>query len=117
LLDGLFAHPAGYHDTNRPLTLPAAYCAKIEFFRGLLEGTPDETLAEYELKNSAVEANRMTGQQIFPGLEKDDSRDLDLFAKAPIDVLSMPLIAHVLSHLADRDTKRPFSRPTDVYVP
>ena len=33
LLDDLFAHPAGYSDTHRPLTLPEAYCAKIDFFR------------------------------------------------------------------------------------
>jgi outer membrane lipoprotein len=45
LLDRLFAHPAGYSDTNRPLTLPAAYCAKIEFFRSLLDGlTKDKTM-------------------------------------------------------------------------
>ena len=31
LLDGLFAHPVGYSDTNRPGELPAAYCAKSSF--------------------------------------------------------------------------------------
>jgi hypothetical protein len=37
LLDGLFAHPVGYSDTNRSRELPAAYCAKVEFFRSLLD--------------------------------------------------------------------------------
>ena len=37
LLDGLFAHPVGSSDTNQPGELPVAYCAKIEFFRGVLE--------------------------------------------------------------------------------
>jgi hypothetical protein len=37
LLDGLFAHPAGDSDTNTPREPIALYCAKIEFFRSLLD--------------------------------------------------------------------------------
>jgi hypothetical protein len=36
LLDGLFAHPAGYADTDTTRELIAAYDATIEFFRILL---------------------------------------------------------------------------------
>jgi hypothetical protein len=31
LLDGLFAHPAGYSDTDTARELIATYCATIEF--------------------------------------------------------------------------------------
>ena len=41
LLDGLFAHPAGYSDTDTARELIATYCATIEFFRSLL-GSPFE---------------------------------------------------------------------------
>ena len=37
LLDGLFAHPASYSDTNTTRELIAAYHATIEFFRSLLD--------------------------------------------------------------------------------
>jgi hypothetical protein len=37
LLDGLFAHPASYSDTNTTRELIAAYYAAIEFFRCLLD--------------------------------------------------------------------------------
>ena len=40
LPDGLFAHPVGDSDTNTPRELIALYCAKIEFFRSLLEAQP-----------------------------------------------------------------------------
>jgi len=36
-LDGLFAHPAGYGDTDTAHNLIVAYCATIEFFRSLLD--------------------------------------------------------------------------------
>ncbi len=39
LLDGLFAHPAGYSDTDTARELIATYDAKNEFFRSLL-GSP-----------------------------------------------------------------------------
>ena len=36
MLDGLFAHPAGYSDADQARELIAAYCEVIEFFRSLL---------------------------------------------------------------------------------
>ena len=37
LLEGLFAHPASYSDTNTTRELIAAYHATIELFRSLLD--------------------------------------------------------------------------------
>jgi len=47
LLDGLFAHPASYSDTNTTRELIAAYHATIEFFRSLLDagGAPTDGIA------------------------------------------------------------------------
>ena len=40
LLDGLFAHPAGYSDTDTACELIATHCAAIEFFFGCCYGAP-----------------------------------------------------------------------------
>ncbi len=45
LLDGLFAHPAGYSDTDAARELIAAYYATIEFFRSLLNAGAGRTIS------------------------------------------------------------------------
>lgn len=58
----------------------------------------------------------MAGQKIFLGFEKDNARDLGLFADASIDVLGMPLVTHLLPHLANGKSERPFPGPAHIHV-
>jgi hypothetical protein len=44
LLDGLFAHPEGYTDTDTARELITVYCTTIEFFRILLVSHANKTL-------------------------------------------------------------------------
>ncbi len=68
------------------------------------------------VKDGVTEPDRMPRQKVFPGLEKDDARDFDLFPYPSIDILGLPLVPHLFPHLADGKAQGAFPGPTHVHV-
>lgn len=59
----------------------------------------------------------MAGEQVFPGFQKDNPRDLELAAYSAKDVLRVPLVSQFLPHGPDGEAQGPFPGPAHVHVP
>ncbi len=59
----------------------------------------------------------MPGEQIFPGLQKDDPGNFDLTPDPPIGVPCGPLVPHLFPQSADGKAEGPFPGPTHIHVP